>query len=189
MWTRCTSIASQPGWKSHFRPPICPGTSARCTCGIRMGMCSGSGGDSRPRSRTGCRAGSMSLIVIYQHLCSVLQRSKVDPPLERVNLVNLLMRVTLGDVHLHFVCTPRGEAPFRCSLEIVQMPNHIKAGKNEHPLLQSHAVRPQCSSSSFLPQKMNSIVTLSNTTQFSPQLAPFYDGWNIAGNCKQEAQQ
>jgi hypothetical protein len=30
-WTSCTSIASPPGWRSHFRPPICPGTSARCT--------------------------------------------------------------------------------------------------------------------------------------------------------------
>lgn len=50
-WTRCTSSASPPGWRSHFRPPICRGTFARCTFAMRMATCSGSAGDSSPKSR------------------------------------------------------------------------------------------------------------------------------------------
>jgi len=49
--TRCTRIASRPGWRSHFRPPICRGTFARCTFDTRMATCSGSAADSRPKSR------------------------------------------------------------------------------------------------------------------------------------------
>ena len=36
---------SPPGWTSHFRPPICRGTFARCTFAIRMATCSGSATD------------------------------------------------------------------------------------------------------------------------------------------------
>ena len=50
-WMRCTSSASQPDWRSHFRQPICHGTSARCTFAIRMATFSGSAGDSSPKSR------------------------------------------------------------------------------------------------------------------------------------------
>ena len=51
MWTRCTSSASPPEWRSHFRLPICRGMFARCTCAIPMGTCSEWATDSSPRSR------------------------------------------------------------------------------------------------------------------------------------------
>jgi hypothetical protein len=51
-WTRCTSSASPPGWRSPFPLPICRGTFARCTFAIRMATCSGSAGDSSPKSST-----------------------------------------------------------------------------------------------------------------------------------------
>jgi len=55
--TRCTSTASPPGWRSHFRPPTCRGTFARCTFAIPMATSSASAGDSRPKSRNGWPAG------------------------------------------------------------------------------------------------------------------------------------
>ena len=60
-WTRCTSIASPLGWRSHFRPPICRGTFARCTFAIPMGMCSGWDADSSPKSRTKQSMSAMGL--------------------------------------------------------------------------------------------------------------------------------
>ncbi len=51
-WTGCTSTASPPGWRSHFRLPICHGTFARCTFDIPMATCSGSAADSSPKNRT-----------------------------------------------------------------------------------------------------------------------------------------
>jgi hypothetical protein len=54
-WTRCTSTASPPDWRSHFRLPTCRGTSARCTFATPMAMCSVSAGDSSPRSSSSSR--------------------------------------------------------------------------------------------------------------------------------------
>src|SRR5580692_893916 len=63
-WTRCTSSASPPGWRSYVRQPTCRGTYARCTFDIRMGTCSGSAGDSSLKGRTGCPAGTVRGIEI-----------------------------------------------------------------------------------------------------------------------------
>ena len=45
------STASPPGWRSHFRLPICRGSSARCTSAIPMATYSGSAEDSRKSSK------------------------------------------------------------------------------------------------------------------------------------------
>jgi len=45
------SSALPPGWRSHFRPPICRGTSARCIFVIQMATYSGSAEDSRTKGR------------------------------------------------------------------------------------------------------------------------------------------
>lgn len=105
---------------------------------------------------------SMSVIGIFQQPNPVLRRSKVHSRLERVNSVNLLMHVTLGDMHPNFVCAIRCKATFAYSLEIVQVPHCIKAGNNEHALFQTYAVRSHCAPCGFLPHEMNGIVPLSN---------------------------
>jgi len=74
------------------------------------------------------------------------------------------------------------------------MPHEIQAGSNGHPLFQTQAVWPYCTSGRFLPKEMHRIRSLTNTGQLTAQLMVFYGCWNVAthGDCekrKRENQQ